>query len=343
MVKMLRALALAAVLLLPLSSCDFLIMGLYPSDLGQLTARADLSAGITAAEAASFNLSIVRAGDMEYVLLFSSTAFDGAKNHLYVLSPTLAVLTTYTLNDIAALDPPGSSFAGNAAVTHLVDGRVIIGNVVASPSSAGLTLERKLEPPVNPVNVALMNWAIVGPDTASLTWSGFWVNAGNLSYSAYASDWSTVIQLSHPIGRPYQLQGVFTNPEDANSNLALLVFADYSGTTSTYYFLQVPKDPDLMNAFPGSPLFDTTAYTSTSFKKQNLDGNTIAVTSDGIVAYDYSSGSWTWFTPSAPDAVKSLAVRNRSSSLKSAFSFSAGYYCTWDPGTRILTRYEKWW
>jgi hypothetical protein len=339
-------LALASALLLSLSSCSLLFMGQFSSDIGQITARADLSAGIAAEDASSFNLSIVQSGDSEYVLLFSTVPFSGARNHLYVLSPNLTVLNTYSLDDITALNPPGGSFSGSVAMTRLVDGRIIIGNVAASPSTAGLTLLGKLQQPLIPITASLENWAIEGPTTANWTWTNFVVMSGNLAYTALAADFSAAIPRSCPLGPTggsYSLQGVFTNPIDIQSNVALLVFGDDSSNNSTSYFIQVPKDPDLVNAFSGIPLIGNPAYASTSFTKNNLDSDSIAVTSDGIVAFDGNTRSWIWFTPSAPDAVKSLPVGNRSSAQKSAFSFSNAFYCIWDPTTRVLTRYEKWW
>ena len=52
---------------------------------------------------------------------------------MIVLSPDLKVLNTYTADDITALSPSGVQFNGSSAVTHLVDGRIVIGNVEAAP------------------------------------------------------------------------------------------------------------------------------------------------------------------------------------------------------------------
>jgi hypothetical protein len=141
------------------------------------------------------------------------------------------------------------------------------------------------------------------------------------------------------VGRPYRLDGVFTDPEDTNNNLAILVFRDDSSETD--YFLQVPKNPDLMNGFPGPALFDNPAYTS--FSVPNLAESSVMVTLDGIIAYNQNTQSWVRFTPSAPGTVSSLHVPTRKYYAPTAFSFSGGYYCVWDPDTEVLTRYEKWW
>ena len=49
------------------------------------------------------------------------------------------------------------------------------------------------------------------------------------------------------------------------------------------------------------------------------------------------------FTPTTTTSPASLHLGTLSDGLVMAFSFSGGFYCTWDPSTRVLTRYEDWW
>jgi hypothetical protein len=319
--------ALLGVVALSLASCDILFNGSFSADLGQATARADLSSRISTAAAKSFSLSILKSGATEQVLLYS----------------TLAVQSSFTLDDITALAPAGVPFNGNSAVTHFLDGHLIIGNVEAVPGGSSFTLFRKLEPnPLPPpISAQLRSWTIVGPASAPFTWTDFSTDStmNLLHYTAYAGDWSSAISITHAVGRSYRLDGAFTDPEDPTGNLAILVFRD--DPSSTDYFLQVPKSPDLMNGFPGPALFDNTAYTS--FSVPDLAEGSVMVTVDGIIAYNQRSRSWIRFTPSAPGTVSSLQVPNRNPDALTAFSFSGGYYCVWDPDTEVLTRYEKWW
>jgi len=338
--RIIRCLVVAGLLVLPLASCNVLFMGSFPSDAAQTTARIDLSSEISALAAPGFSLSILRSGMTEYVLLFSDSGFDGSQPHLFVLSPGLAEENRFTMNDIVAVPPVGIQLQGNAAVTQLSSGNIVVGNLLMSPATAGLNPVSKLEPPVNLLSVELRNGAIVGPSSARFTWTDFSSDSsGTMSFRQFANDWGSATSWSHPIGRTCYLRDVFTDPEDDQVNTALLVFEDPS--PGKFYFLSVPKDPDMTNGFAGPALFDNPAYSS--FTMNNLDSFRLSVVSDGIVAYDHSSQSLIWFTAATASSPVSLHLPNKSGSLSLAFSFSGGYYCVWDSASRILTRYEKWW
>ena len=332
MSRILRALAAAAVTL-SLASCDVLFDGYYSAEISQATAIADLSAVVPASSAATFNLSILKSGSDEYVLLYSSVPFDSTQNHLVVLSPGLAVLKSFTGDDISLLPPGGVAFSGSSAVTHLTDGHIVIGNVDSIPSPGGLTLLSTLN------SVTLSGPTIVGPASAPFTWTNFNAGPSNLTWSVYNNAWVPLASVSQPLGKQVQLRGVFTDPESSQHNVALLVFDDSS--SDTQYFIQVPKDPDIVNGLFGPPLFNNPAYTA--FTKTGLGSGDIFATSDSIVGYESNSRSWLRFAPSNPDAVTRLYTGNRKQDLKTAFSFSGGYYCTWDPDLRTLTRHEDWW
>jgi len=346
MVRRARVLGVLAVSLSMLFGCDYLLNGSFPGSVSQETVRLDLSSEISAAAATTFNLAVLKSGQTEYVLLFSSSGFDASKNHLYVLTPGLVIQNTFTMSAIADIPPIGDPLKGDTAIAHLSDGKIVIGNVQATPGTNGLSLDGKLESPNNPVTVELSKGAIVGPSSASFTWSGFFTDpSNNLTFTQYASDWSSLISQTHAIGRPYQLENIFTDPEDNQVNTALLVFdQSTSGSNSTQYFMTVPKDPDMVTAFggvTGPALFDNSSYTS--FTMTELDTRHLFVVSDGIVAYDFQTHSLIHFTPTTTTSPVSLSFGQISDSLKMAFSFSGGYYCVWDPSARTLTRYEDWW
>jgi hypothetical protein len=289
-------------------------------------------------------LSIISSASFEYVLLVSDTGFDTTLPHLLVMSPQLVKQNSYSMDDIVAGNPPGRSFVGTTALAHFPDGRIVIGNLQTNPTASGLDLYQKLDPAV----VTPYGWTIEGPPSTYLTWSDFILDYSTqqLSYNEYAANWSTRTPKGHPVSSAgaakYNLAGVFSNPEDSFNNTAIMVF---SGTGSDgLHFITVPKNPDFFNQFlPGPPLMENTAYTDTQIVKNNLDSSTIRATSDGIVAYDFSVQSLVWFTFADPSTEKALRMPEPSGDLQFEFSFSGGYYCTWDPVTRILTRYEKWW
>jgi hypothetical protein len=166
-----------------------------------------------------------------------------------------------------------------------------------------------------------------------------------MTYSAYLESWApgapaTLSRLVRPLDAshgPLDLDGVFTNPEDELGNACVFAFADHSAGTE--WFVQVPKTPDVEQP-PAAAIFGG-AYPT--FSKEDLDSRSIAVTMDGIVAFQYKTQSWIKFTPSDPDTVSSLYIGKKGSNQLSAFSFSGGYYCIWDPDTRTLVRYEDWW
>jgi hypothetical protein len=334
--RLIRILAAACLIVLSLCACTVLFMGPFNSDLAQATAWRDLSADVSADAAISFELSIVQCGKTEYVLLYSSMDFDAARSHLMVLTPELEVLSSFTMEDIRAVDPDGASFSGDAVLYHQADGTVVIGNLVASPTDGGLMLLRKLSRPANTIDASLEEYAIEGPASADFTWTGFQMNTPSVvTYRAYPPDWSTSSTLSINTGSDLWLRAVLANPTNPASNAAILVFG---GKDDSGSFYMVPKDPDLANGLFGR---DLSSYPS--FSKLHLDSSSVTATEDGLVGYDNSISAWVWFTPSAPDDVRSLPARNRNYNAKTAFSFSNGWYCVWDPDTRELIRYEKWW
>ena len=289
---LLLASALTAV---SLSACQLLFGGPFPGLLVQTTAQQDLSVLVSGSSASSFNLSVLRLGNTEYVLLYSSAGFDSSQAHLVVLSPRLKVLNAYTMNDIVALAPAGVPLSGDGAVAHLVDGRIIVGNMQMQPSGAGLVPLDKLWIPSYPVDVQLQGSTIVGPPSVGTdTWTDFHSDPGDtLSWAMYEPDWSNRSDFSAPIGRSAQFRGIFADPENPAHNVAFLAFSDGSNT----YYLQVPKAPDLVGAFPGG-LFANSSYPR--FTKKGLDSSDIFITKDSIIQWDGGSNAWVRFTRFAP-------------------------------------------
>ncbi len=345
--QLIRAAAVALVLALSLASCDVLFMGNFPSDLTQATARIDLSGSIPASAAGNFTLSVIKLGKIEYVLLFSSLNFNVSLPHLLVLSPDLQVQNSYTLDTIDnAVPPSGTPFGGNAALAHLSDATIVIGNLQTTPSGNGLALTAKLS---GAVSLPLSGWTIEGPQPGYLTWSSFGLySSQQLFYQEYADDWSTQTSKSALVssgGTQYNFDGVFTDPEDSLNNVALMVFAESNTSQGAFHFIQVPKSPDFSNLFSGLPIMENPAYTGTQFVKNDLEYGILYTTSDSIIGYNSHAQSFVRFAPppADPSVETPLRAPYNSGDVKIAFSFSGGYYCTWDPATRILTRYQDWW
>jgi hypothetical protein len=339
--KALRAAALTFILTLVLTSCDILFMGVFPADIAQATARRDLSSSISAANASSFHLSVVKSGKHEFVILASDINFDTALPHLLVLSPELGVQNVYTMDELAAF--MSVALSGTAAIAHLNDGKIVIGNLETTVTASGLALSASL----SASSVSINNWAVQGPSPNYYTWSGFRSDSSNtLFYSEWAADWSLYNTKTATIATGstrYEIEGVFTDPEDATNDTALLVFREQSGNDSLFHFISATKESNLFGMFVGGPIMEDTAFTSSQIVKSNLKSGSVNVTSDGIIAYNERSRSLVFFDPADPANEKPLHVGNTANDTQWAFSFSGGYYCTWNPDTRVLTRYEDWW
>ena len=135
------------------------------------------------------------------------------------------------------------------------DGKIVIGNragIARAPVASVST--RNWDPSRAPpaVTVELNNGAIVGPSTASFTWSNFHTDSSNnLLYTQYASDWSTSISQSHPIGRSYNLGGVHGSRGRSGEHGAARVRRKFEQRVASSIFITVPKDPDMITAFGG--------------------------------------------------------------------------------------------
>ncbi len=234
------------------------------------------------------------------------------------------------------------SFRGDAVLSHLVDGKIVIGDLQTSPSSTGLM------PDVMLPSAFLSGWTIEGPQPTYLTWTNFREDPGTqtLFYDEYPGDWSTQTPKQHPVSSgstQYNLAGVFTDPTDGNNNTALMAFSENNTQQDTIHFIQVPKNADFINQFPGPPIMENPAYTSAQFVKNGLESDALWATADSIIGYDSNDGELVRFSPTDPSVEARLRVSAHVQNGHLAFSFAGGYYCTWDPDTRVLTRYEKWW
>jgi hypothetical protein len=353
MVKSSRAgflLLLCALLCLPLASCDFLFMGMFSPELSQASLRADLTSSISTATAGSFSLSIVRSHGWEYVILFSSAAADPTLPHLIIMTPDLKSVASYSYEAMTnTLTPSGAPPKGDAAMRD-ANQSIVIGNaqfsVLAPDNLAPFPLGCKITTLDYPRSVEASRHApsIPGSPFVLENFANFSIASANtLVYDNFAPAWnayegqkSVVIRTSGP---QLDLAGVFTHPDDLVVDRAVLVFEENTGDTTTDYIVQVPKTGLASSLTP--PLLGNIAYPQ--FTKRYVDANNIFFTQDGMVAYQFDSRSWIRFTLDAPDLVSSLYVGERSKDLVTAFSMTGSFYCTWDPETRTLTRYEKWW
>jgi hypothetical protein len=329
MVKKLRLVGTAIVTLLALAACQVLFVGVFPPTTAQMTARANLSALVAAAPAASFSLSIVAAGSTEYVLLFSGSSFDPSQTHLIILDSGLNTVGSFTNAEILAA---ASSYLNGQFAMADAGGQIVAGNVRFTVQQTGVVISGSLTSPLG--QPAIPN---LGANEVN-----FSAGSGTFSYMEYDSAWTYLGARSVPLGAPstsINLVGAFTDA-DSLSAPNVFVLQDY-GSQQTY-FLSIPKDDiaggNLLVAVGASSVFAT----FNPFSKSTLDSSTVCYSGGSIIAYDHQSEALVRFPLDNPSNVSSLPLRY-ASNRKVAAGFSGTYCVVWDPGTRMLTRYEQWW
>jgi len=339
MVRKLRIAGMTAAVLLALGACQVLFVGVFPPAAGQLTAQADLSAQVAAGTASYFRLQVVSAGGSDYVLLFTNFTFDSTKIHLLILDSRLHILNTYTLAELVALPTAGDPFSGGFAMTDLA-GQVVIGNLWFDAAPDGFVFSSK-----SPPGFQLDHPSITGLPAYLYNEINFRITAGNLASDEYFPDWSYSNSFSPPLGTPnpapagqLYLTGVFADRESAAAP-NVLVFRD--GGSQRTYFLRIPKG-DIASGYAGLVTDIFTDYGASLVVKENLDGESIAVTREGIVAYDNQEDALVRFTLDDPGSVSPLPLP-RNGRMQVAAGFRGDFCVLWDPDTRALTRYEKWW
>ncbi len=343
-----RLAVILCALLLALASCDVLFSGVFPPSVGQMTARAELSASVDAAPASSFSLTTVAAGGNEYVLLFSTLSFDGTKPHLIVMDPHLNVLSSFTMDALVALPNPGNPFAGSVAMTD-VKGQVLVGSVWFDATPAGFSPARKA-----PTGFNLYAPSVTGMPAFGFNEINFRISSGSLTYDEYDPAWGWLIGPAAPLGTPSPppsgplfLTNVFADQDSATAPDVFLFQESNSNGPSHWYFLRIPKadiDVNINVAIGADP--DIFTHAALNYPpvvvKSDLAWQGVAYSRAGIIAYDYHSSSLVRFTLDAPDSVDSLALK-WVNGMKLAAGISGGYCVVWDPVSRTLTRYEQWW
>lgn len=331
----LAGLSFLCALLVFLTACGFLSLSAFPGSASQIMTRRDLSASVSPAASGTFNLFSVTAGGSEFVLLFTDSPADPGSPHLLVMDANLSLLDSFSLNDLAAA---AGSFFGSVALRDC-NGFVAVGNLLFTPSPAGLTLSATqsvdlIQPTVTVEPVDVFNEA------------NFRTSAGKLEYDEYDSNWATTSTPSDfPLGTPapvpsspLRVAGVFTDPDSSTADI-VLVFAD--DASRRHYFVPVTKnDVNLHFQSPFVSIF--TSYPAYAVAS-DLSSSSIGYSRDGMVAYNYQSRSLERFTLSAPGSAASISFGDWNEQMRLACQISGSSVYVWDPSHRTLTRYAKWW
>jgi hypothetical protein len=334
-IRRLAGLASLCALLLCLMACGFFSLSAFPESASQIMARRDLSASISPVASGAFNLCSVTAGGSEFVLLFTDSPADPGSPHLLVMDPGLSILNSFSLND---LTPLAGSFFGRVALRD-VNGLVAVGNVLFAPSPTGLAFS-------GTQGVGLFGPTLTVEPIDVFIEANFRTSAGLLQYDEYDSNWATTSTPSDfPLGTPapvpsspLRVAGVFTDPDSSTADIVLVFAADAS---RRHYFVPVTKN-DVNLHFPSPFVSVFTSYPG-YIVTSDLSSSSIGYSRDGMVAYNYRTGSLERFTLSNPGSAASISFGDWNEQMRLACQISGSSVYVWDPSHRTLTRYAKWW
>jgi hypothetical protein len=341
-----RAFTILLLSCLALNSCGVFFLSPFPTALAQTLAVRDFSAEIDDPSLDQFRPFVLESGATRLILLIGGQLPGGQpypadKPWLFVLREDLSsAQDPFTQADLGAITDP-SPFNGTRAMVDS-NGQVVVGNALFNVVSDTIA-------PVNPAGSlgGLYSWGFSmhasGDNVANMGSSGL-----NLTWDSYDSSWASPVSESKPIranGRNLWLREVFADPNPAAATV-LLAFEenpDSTTGTSTTYFVRVPRkefDGSLHENFLDRPL------DYPSITKVAVDSSNMGYTSDGIVAYQYTSQSWTMFPFDAPNLVQQLYVGNGEddrANQRTSWSYSGGYACVYDKRSRTLSKVAKWW
>jgi len=337
----LRAFSILLLACLALSSCGIFFVSPFPTTLSQTLAVRDFSAEIDDPSLDEFRPFVLESGATRLILLVGGQPYPDYKPWLFVMREDFSLAQPpFTLEHLELAI--GTSVNGTRAMVDS-EGYIVLGNVRFS--IVGDTIAP--EGPAGGLG-GLYSWGFptttAGDNIVNLGSSGL-----TLDWRRYNSGWNDLgLSPSCHIrssGRNLQLRDVFAAPNPMATTVILAFEEDKDPTTetSTTYFVRVPRAQ-----FAGSPAnnFLEHQVNYPSITKVDVDSANMGYTSDGIVAYEYSSQSWVMFPFDAPNVVQSLYVGNiehERDNQRVSWSYSGGYSCVYDRRTRSLSKVAKWW
>jgi hypothetical protein len=334
-----RAFPILLLACLALGSCGIFFVSPFPAGLSQTLAVRDFSSEIDDTSLDEFQPFVLESGGTRLILLVGGQLYPTDKPWLFVMREDLTpAQDPFTLADLSTIVSP---FNGNRAMVD-VNGRVAVGNALFDVTGAAIT----------PFGAAGSMGGLYSGGFPTTTGGDNIVELGStgffFSWRRYDFSWNDLGTFSRQIRSPSRnlwLRNVFADPNPATTTVILAFEENRDSTTdtSTTYFVRVPRsgfNGSLANNF----MDDTLNYPSMS--KTELESSHMGFTSDGIVAYDYTSQSWLMFPFDAPNVVQSMYVGNISNELDSqsiAWSYSGGYACVYDKRSRTLSKVAAWW
>ncbi len=340
-----RAFTILLLSCLALNSCGIFFLSPFPAALAQTLAVRDFSAEIDDPSLDEFRPFVLESGATRLILFIGGQLPGGQpypadKPWLFVMREDLS-LAQAPLTRAELEADIGTPVNGTRAMVDS-NGQVVVGNVLFT--IVGDTIEA--------AGIAgdlggLYSWGFPmhasGDNVANMDSSGL-----TLKWDRYDSSWASPVSESKPIratGRNLWLREVFADPNPAAATVLLAFEENPDSTTGTptTYFVRVPRhefDGSLHENFLDRPL------DYPSITKVAVDSSNMGYTSDGIVAYHYTSQSWTMFPFDAPNVVQQLYIGNAEddrANQRASWSYSGGYACVYDKRSRTLSKVAKWW
>ena len=333
-VKLCRA-ALFAFALVSLGSCQvfqFILGSVFPSTVTLLKGQANLSSAITASEAHSFRLRSINAGGTVYVVLSGTTAADGNIMMFFDADLNSKLKVPFTLGQQLGVfaDGSGQVVAGNKIFSQDLSTSSTFSSAVVS-AGPGLGVDGFLAGNVSPVDVIINS---AGP---SLT----------LQYQTFTDPVTASQTLSTPV-----VVTLSANP--SNSNLQILAVLDDGNPTGNVVVVMGTQRNN-GNQPPGTSYFLTIAKTAfasggvptnledTAPHRDGLEPTSFGFEDGKIIAYDTASSGYVRIDPATADTVGSFYSHIDPQDVLFSYPPSSGSFYTFDPNSRVLSKYSKWW
>jgi hypothetical protein len=336
--RLLRA-ALLSVALLPLGSCSFfqfLLGSVFPSTVTLLKAQVDLSSRISSDDSHSFSIRIVASAGKDYVVLSGTTGVQGNVVMFFDTDLNLVTrLTTLLIDHFAVFaDSTGKVLAGNTLfVPGLASSSLM--NTAKVLASNGVGVDGFYAATAPPSDVIFQSQG----SSPSFTYQTF---SDPLTASQNPSAQISVTLSATPNSN-FEMRAVLDDGTPNGNAIVVMVAPNGSNNNSsspgTSYFLTIPK-----TAFTSPTTTVAANLVDTAPHRDGLDPNSFGYADGHVIAYDTTIASFVLIDPAAPATVgKSFYSHVDPSEVQFAYPVSSGFYYTYDPSSRALSKYVKWW
>ena len=326
MVKKAPLVLFCLILLVSLTTCDFLFLSMFPYHLSLVQASSDLGDSIDLfikdqPDYWSSDLFVMknRAGK-EYVFLLVRLDFSPRKK-LYVLNPDLEVIAR--INDDT----------GDMGDTHLVDANdnFIIGRTAVGQDGKESTA------PVPPSNDG-QGFGVNGVENVAI-WTS-WSMPNMLFYKHFGIDWSDLGSPPPPVIGPdsYELRHLSYDPENPLGQIILYLETQ---DTDTLTITIVPENVFVFDTFPAQ-ILDTYPY----FQLVDVDYKRLHYTQKEIIVQDHNSYYHRYNLDSDPAAFGQLVGNfylDIQQDTGTAIDINGEFLYYFGQSDKILYKVAAWW